>query len=197
MLVPVNPFGTPSGIAGQLAGWLMGTLNAPLYEELLPLLDLRPDQRVLEIGYGAGRMIPMMLKTDGVVVAGADPSETMRAMAVRHNRRTADRIDLRLGDAERTGFGAGEFDRVLSVNNVHGWPDVPAGVREMRRVTAPGGRFLVAVHSRQSKARGARRLGLSAERLTELGSLLQDQFDEVEQHELSYTDAFTAVRRPG
>jgi hypothetical protein len=70
----MDAFGTPTGVAGRIAGWLMGTFNKPLYTELLPSLDLRPGSRVLEVGYGPGRMIPMMLDTQGVTVAWATPS---------------------------------------------------------------------------------------------------------------------------
>jgi hypothetical protein len=47
-----SPFALPSGVRGRLAGWIMLLTNKQ--EEVLTLLDVRPGDRVLEVGYGPG-----------------------------------------------------------------------------------------------------------------------------------------------
>jgi SAM-dependent methyltransferase len=64
----------PEGAAGRVFGILMEAINAPAYRLALELLDLRPNHDVLEIGFGTGRMIELILaRTQGRVV-GLDPT---------------------------------------------------------------------------------------------------------------------------
>lgn len=59
-------------------------------------------------------------------ICGVDPSPEMRARAERGNcaEIASDRIDLRLGVAEHTGFAEADFDCVVAVNNVAIWPNL-------------------------------------------------------------------------
>jgi ubiquinone/menaquinone biosynthesis C-methylase UbiE len=51
------------------------------------------------------------------------------------------RVDLRLGSVESLPFGDNSFDKALAINSMQVWPDVRAGLREVRRVIKPGGRI--------------------------------------------------------
>jgi SAM-dependent methyltransferase len=140
-----SPFALPRGLTGHLAGRLMLLLNRQ--QDVLELLDVRPGVGVLEVGYGPGGLIQLLRKTPAVRVSGVDPSPQMRDLARRHNPEG----DLRLCTAERTGFADAEFDRVVSVNTVALWPDLGAGLRELHRVTRPGGRVLIAWHGGRNR----------------------------------------------
>jgi Methyltransferase domain len=78
---------------------------------------------ILNVGAGAGSYEP----TDRTVTA-VEPSASMRA------QRPADRpaIDATAGSLP---FGDAVFDASMSTFSVHQWPDVEAGLAEMRRVT--------------------------------------------------------------
>jgi len=189
----MDAFGMPRGLLGRLGGRIMARSGEPAQRELLPLIDARPGQRVLEVGYGPGRLVELLLAVPDVVVTGVDPSQTMRDMARRRIRSSGGRVDLRLGTADATGLPDGSFDRVVTVNNLQIWPDTAAGLRELRRVTAPGGRLVVAVHSRTSVSRFARRFGLDERQLAAEATTLNSMFGEVVRHRLDYTDAFVAT----
>jgi ubiquinone/menaquinone biosynthesis C-methylase UbiE len=55
-----------------------------------------------------------------------------------------------LGDAERLPFGAESFDRLSSNGVLHHTPDMPAALREARRVLRPGGEARIIVYNRNS-----------------------------------------------
>ena len=42
---------------GRFTGWLMGIKNAPMHEFAVEALEVKPDDCVLEIGFGHGRMM--------------------------------------------------------------------------------------------------------------------------------------------
>ena len=54
------------------------------------------------------------------------------------------------GDAERLPFEDATFDRVSSNGVLHHTPDMPAALREIRRVLKPGGEARIIVYNRSS-----------------------------------------------
>lgn len=190
-----SPFALPRGLRGRLAGWLMLHINNR-QQELLDLLDVRPGDDVLEIGYGPGGLIRLLQRSPARRICGVDPSPQMRDMAARRHRDgiASGRIDLRLGTAARTGFADAEFDRVVSVNNIAIWPDLDAGLHEAHRVTRPGGRVLIAWHGGTQPSRIARSLALPEEKLTRIERSLRALFRDVTRHELTALTVFTAMR---
>jgi ubiquinone/menaquinone biosynthesis C-methylase UbiE len=61
--------------------------NKPMNRRAAELLEVRPDERVLEIGFGPGRLIQVLAqRVSAGLVAGLDPSEVMVGQAARRNR---------------------------------------------------------------------------------------------------------------
>jgi ubiquinone/menaquinone biosynthesis C-methylase UbiE len=81
-------------------------------------------RRVLNVGAGAGSYEPR----DRDVTA-IEPSASMRAQRPPHLPAAIDAV------AERIPFPDGHFDASMTTFSVHQWPDLNAGLREMRRVT--------------------------------------------------------------
>ncbi|MFI0481485.1 class I SAM-dependent methyltransferase [Actinomadura sp. 9N215] len=183
-----SAFIVPDGLRGRLAGRLMLRMNRQ--DEVAALLGVRPGERVLEIGYGPGGLVRRLTRTPAGRVCGVDPSPEMRAMAVKH----APRAELRLGSAADTGFGDAEFDCVVSVNSVALWPCLESGLDELRRVTRPGGRVLIAWHGGRRPPRVARRFRLPDDQLRRVEDGLRRRFADVTRRELTELTAFTARR---
>lgn len=183
----------PNGLLGRLAGRLMLWTNRQ--QDLLDLLNVQAGERVLEVGYGPGGLIRLLRHTSVTQICGVDPSPEMQDLASRPHREqiAAGRIDLRLGTADRTGFPDADFDCVVSVNNVAIWPDLEAGLREVHRLTRPGGRVLIAWHGGTQPSRIARTLALPEDKLARIEGGLHDLFSGVTRHELTTLTVFTAV----
>jgi len=144
-------FGNPSGAAGRLAGWIMAARpsNRVRNRWTVDLLRIRPDHRVLEIGYGPGTAIGLAAACAhrGIVI-GLDRSKTMYESASRRHRKLieAGRLDLNVGSVEQIGEILGEdangfFDRIFAVNAVMFWADPGQSMRQLSRLLAPGGRM--------------------------------------------------------
>jgi SAM-dependent methyltransferase len=186
-----SPFALPRGRPGRLAGRLKLLLSRQ--QEVACLLDVQDGAHILEIGYGPGALIGLLRQTPAGRVCGVDPSPQMRDLAQRRNPGA----DLRIGTAARTGFGDGAFDRVVSVNTVALWPDLRAGLKELNRVTRPGGRVLIAWHGGQRPSLIARRLALPEDVLCRIEQETGVLFTGTTRHELAALTAFTATRPPG
>jgi SAM-dependent methyltransferase len=81
-------------------------------------------RRVLNVGAGAGSYEPL-----GRDVTAVEPSASMRAQRPPHLPVAIDAV------AERLPFGDQSFDASMATFTVHQWPDLHAGLAEMRRVT--------------------------------------------------------------
>jgi demethylmenaquinone methyltransferase/2-methoxy-6-polyprenyl-1,4-benzoquinol methylase len=110
-------------------------------------LDLKPGERVLEVGFGTGNEILDLadLVGPGGQVAGIDISAGMLAVAQRKLSQapSATPIDLRVADARQLPYEAGSFDAAYSSFTLELFPDedLPVVLAELRRVLCPGGRL--------------------------------------------------------
>jgi len=142
----------PSGAFGRIAMPLFfRRANARLYRYALDELAVGEDDRVLEIGFGSGESIERLAAmAPRGKVTGIDISDDMVNRAERRlaGLIAAGRVAVGLGDVARMRFDDGAFDRVLTANTIYFWPDPAAGMAEVRRVTAPGGRAVIAFRSK-------------------------------------------------
>ena len=141
-----------------ILGWyLHGTLRGKflLWAELLASLNLRGDERILDLGCGRGAVLLMAAQhlTTGRAV-GLDLWRTIdqsgnSAQATQRNavaEGVADRVELHTGDMRALPFADDSFDLVLSsfaVHNISGRAGRENAIREAVRVLRPGGRLMI------------------------------------------------------
>jgi len=121
----------------------------------ISLLEIKPHDRVLEIGFGPGIAIELASKfaTRGFI-AGVDHSEVMVRQAAKRNA-----PDIRNGKvallhgsvANLPTFGE-PFDKIFTINSVHFWTDPIDRLRDLRQLLKPGGLIAVTI---QPRSRGA------------------------------------------
>ncbi|HLI61867.1 MAG TPA: methyltransferase domain-containing protein [Terriglobales bacterium] len=118
--------------------------------EVIEWLNLRPGQRVLEVGVGTG--ISLDAYPPYVHVVGIDPSPEMLDHAKTKARENDWRhVELMTGDAQNLPMPADSFDVVCAFHVVTVVPDPEQAMREMIRVCKPGGRVVVINHFRTEK----------------------------------------------
>src|SRR5437879_7033043 len=105
---------------------------------------------VLEIGFGTGLNLrhypPGVTRLTAIDVADLLPARTGRRVAAAPF--PVERVRL---TAERLPFPDARFDCVVSTWTLCSIPDAVAALREVRRVLAPGGRFVFLEHGRRSE----------------------------------------------
>jgi demethylmenaquinone methyltransferase/2-methoxy-6-polyprenyl-1,4-benzoquinol methylase len=124
--------------AGRDRAWRRATRAA---------LDLRPGERVLDVGAGTGVSTEELARS-GAYAVGADISLGM----LRAGRRARPDVPLLAGDALRLPFPDATFDAVTISFALRNVVDTDAALQEFARVTRPGGRLVVCELSHPSNA---------------------------------------------
>lgn len=115
-------------------------------------LGLRPGERVLDMGCGAGRHAFEMYRRGADVVAfDQDGDELARVLDTFGAMRDAGEVpagaeaDIKQGDALEMPFPDAEFDRVVAAEVLEHIPDDRSAIAELVRVLRPGGTIAVTV----------------------------------------------------
>jgi SAM-dependent methyltransferase len=191
---PLTGFALPRGPFARVYGWLLVRNTKTEQADIFEALGLRPGERVLEVGHGPGPLLARIAKAGAGQVCGVDPSETMVEMARKRLRRQTSTADIRVGTAERTGFGDESFDLAVSVNNVPMWSSLAAGFQELRRVLKPGGRLVIGWHGGRTPTVIAKRLLLPEDVLDRILNEMREVFGNGERDQIERMEIFRAVR---
>jgi ubiquinone/menaquinone biosynthesis C-methylase UbiE len=114
-------------------------------------MELKPGERVLDLGCGAGwatrilaRLVSEGPRGFGQIV-GLDISDAMIRRA-RAASREFDNIMYVWGSAEKIPWEENYFDKVLSVESFYYYPDPDRALNELFRVMAPRGRMFILIN---------------------------------------------------
>ncbi|HZM84083.1 MAG TPA: demethylmenaquinone methyltransferase [Candidatus Limnocylindrales bacterium] len=123
---------------GQDRGWRRSTRAA---------LKLQPGELVLDMGAGTGVSTQELAKS-GADVIGVDISLGMLAVG----RRVRPEVKLVAADALALPFADKTFDAVTASFVLRNVANTPAALRELARVTKPGGRMVICEFSHPTNA---------------------------------------------
>ncbi|GAB3397007.1 class I SAM-dependent methyltransferase [Humibacter soli] len=128
-------------------GWLASrayalfSRNPSSARAVIELAELQPDDRVLEVGCGAGGAVDLAAQRIGADrIAAVDPSSTFVTMV----RKRVPGADVRVAAAENLPFDDDSFTVIYSIASMHHWDNRTQGLAAIARKLAPGGRLLIA-----------------------------------------------------
>ena len=114
--------------------------NEPAIRWTISLLDIQPDDHILEIGFGPGVGIEYAAqKAAKGLVAGIDASETMVQVARKLNAAAiaAGTVDLKHGEVSSLPYEDDSFDKIMTIHCIYFWADAIACLQEIRRILKP------------------------------------------------------------
>ena len=114
----------------------VGRYTRQLAGAFVAFAGIEAGQRALDVGCGPGALAATLAATLGAAnVAAVDPSESFAAAC----RERLPGVDVTVAHAESLPYEHNTFDATLAQLVVNFMDDPEAGVREMARVTRPGG----------------------------------------------------------
>jgi arsenite methyltransferase len=133
----------PHGAFGILVASMLNRANRSVNLHVVGALDVQPDERVLELGFGGGVGLALLLAHEPRVRAsGIDLSKEMLR---RCQRRFGSQVALVEGTVDALPFADAAFDTVYGVNVTYFWPDMSRALAEVFRVLAPGGKVVFGI----------------------------------------------------
>ena len=131
-------FGRPRGLLGRCGGIIMARTNNDCAGWVIELLEVQPNDSVLEVGFGPGVGIKRLSEV-AAHVAGVDQSCEMVVQAKARSANAIKSVELHNGSVESLPFADSSLDKAMAVNSMQIWPNALDGLHEMRRVLRSGG----------------------------------------------------------
>ncbi|HEY33672.1 MAG TPA: class I SAM-dependent methyltransferase [Dehalococcoidia bacterium] len=175
----------PRGLVGRFVGWVMPLGHSAIYKRVAPVLNLQPEDDVLDVGCGAGYFLKRYASHVNSIAA-LDYSEVMVEMATNKHR---DRIAAGTaaivhGEASQLPWEDNRFSAVTSMGSFIVFPKPLESLKEMCRVLRPGGRAVVSIEYNaedgKDHSKEVKNYGMSALTEGEVRQMMEDAgFSEV------------------
>ena len=146
-----SQFGNPRGFVGKVCCVLMNIINKAMYKNTVSVMNISPDENMLDIGYGNGYLLNCVYKKTKANLYGIDISEDMKIQATKRNKKALrdGKLFLDTGDCCDLKYADDFFEAVTSINTVYFWEDTVKGLSEIYRTLKAGGSFYNVVYTKE------------------------------------------------
>ena len=136
----------PRGFNGWITGWTMPIFHQAIYKRIYPVLDLQPEDDLLEVACGSGHFLKKYASHIRSI-AGLDLSEIMIKIANRKNRNriSAGTAEFVQGEASKLPWENNKFSAITSMGSFIAFPNPLKSLKEMHRVLRPEGRAVISI----------------------------------------------------
>ena len=114
------------------------------YKNTAKVLNLQPEDKYLEIGFGSGLFIKKYASHVSRI-AGLDYSEDMVKLAsdINKNLIKSGKAEFKQGNVTNLPWNDNDFSAVVGSETFFFWSEPEASLKEIYRVLAPGGRLVL------------------------------------------------------
>jgi len=178
----------PTGDEGKQVGETMNMTNANIHSLVFSIMDIKPREQILEIGFGNGKHFSEYFKTNrDVTVTGIDFSDIMCNEATTNNAALIAEKKLHLINSNFIDFNEDRatFDRIVAINNVYFWKPFERYINRIHRIMKSGGELIIGLRPKSVMS--------TQPFVTEDFTLFeQDELSEmISQHDFILSDAKT------
>ena len=140
----MSQFANPAGFFGRVLARGMASGHRDFYKNTAKVLQLKPEDQYLEIGFGSGLFIKKYVSNVSRI-AGIDCSEDMVQLASHINKNLVESgiAEFRHGDVVSLPWKNNEFTIVVGIETFYFWSEPLPSLREIFRVLAPNGRLVI------------------------------------------------------
>lgn len=136
----------PTGLIGRIVTGFMNSVNKEMNSTVVKAMQIYPNHKIAEIGFGGGIAIDLILKKlcHGKIV-GMEMSETSISQAKRKYRHLIKNGSVQLvkGATRRIPFLKEQFDRIGTVNTVYFWDNLVENFEGLYRILKPSGILVI------------------------------------------------------
>lgn len=118
-----------------------GQTDMPALLHLVDLLKLQPDDKVLDLGCGAGVIAEFISDETGAVVAGLDYSKPAIDAATARTNIKRDRLEFRAGNFNDLEFPNASFDAIISLDTLYWASNLKDVTSRLIAMLKPDGRM--------------------------------------------------------
>jgi arsenite methyltransferase len=142
----------PGGALAGLTALNMNRTNTNINKTTVQLLDIKPSDRVLEIGFGGGEALNEIAKLAGNgLVAGIDVSDSMLKRGAKRFAAliSEKKMELKAGSSAKIPYPDSFFDKVCAINCIYFWDNPVADLKEVKRIMKNGGKLIISVYNKE------------------------------------------------
>jgi len=140
----MSQFAKPTGFFGKMLAKGMARGHKDFYKNTAKAMNLKNDDKYLEIGFGSGLFIKKYV-SNITKIEGLDFSEDMVKLANDFNKNLvkSDKAEFKLGNVKSIPWEDNEFSIVVAIETFFFWSDPEKSLKEIFRVLMPGGRLII------------------------------------------------------
>ena len=105
---------------------------------------LQPGERVLDVGCGSGRLIPLICEKIGPNGSLVELDFAPGMLDIGRGKRNGGNVTFMLGDAHAMPLPSKDFDKVIALALLPHLDDKASALKEFHRVLKPGGLLVIA-----------------------------------------------------
>jgi ubiquinone/menaquinone biosynthesis C-methylase UbiE len=104
---------------------------------LIEQLNLKPEETVLDVGCGNGRIAEHISGVTGAKVTGLDFATNLIKTAQERTADKKDRLTYIVGNMDELAFEEGSFDAIISIDTLYFVENVDTAIKELKRLLKP------------------------------------------------------------
>ena len=137
----------PAGLFGRFVmSIIFDQGNAFLNGFVNELMSVQIDDRIIEIGFGTGKLIyKMAQKIETGLIEGVDFSNTMVSIAQKRNKKNIanGKVTIIEGNFDEIPYGKDKFTKACSINTLYFWPKPEHTAKKIVDMLKPEGKLIL------------------------------------------------------